>query len=299
MDHAYAEVNGIRLHYVTEGRGPLVLFVHGFPEFWYAWRSQLREFGRDHQAVALDMRGYNLSAKPADLAQYRVPHLVEDLRGLAAHLGHERFVLVGHDWGGVVAWAVAIAHPERLQRLVIINAPHPAIFDREIRENPAQQTASRYMLTFRSAEAEAILAANDYARLVEILSRDLGDRFTAADRAAYLEAWSQPGALTGGLNYYRAAGVGPPAGDGAPARSFGGDVARMTVRVPTLVIWGEQDRALLTGNLDGLERFVPDLTIERIPDGSHWVVHQHPERVNRLIRDFLGPRRAPVTKEAQ
>ncbi|HYS18050.1 MAG TPA: alpha/beta hydrolase [Candidatus Binatia bacterium] len=299
MDHAYAEVNGIRLHYVTEGRGPLVLFVHGFPEFWYAWRSQLREFGRDHQAVALDMRGYNLSAKPADLAQYRVPHLVEDLRGLAAHLGHERFVLVGHDWGGVVAWAVAIAHPERLQRLVIINAPHPAIFDREIRENPAQQTASRYMLTFRSAEAEAILAANDCARLVEILGRDLGDRFTAADRAAYLEAWSQPGALTGGLNYYRAAGVGPPAGDGAPARSFGGDVARMTVRVPTLVIWGEQDRALLTGNLDGLERFVPDLTIERIPDGSHWVVHQHPERVNRLIRDFLGPRRAPVTKEAQ
>jgi len=299
MDHAFAEVNGIRLHYVTEGRGPLVLFVHGFPEFWYAWRSQLREFGRDHQAVALDMRGYNLSAKPADLAQYRVPHLVEDLRGLAAHLGHERFVLVGHDWGGVVAWAVAIAHPERLQRLVIINAPHPAIFDREIRENPAQQTASRYMLTFRSAEGEAILAANDYARLVEILSRDLGDRFTAADRAAYLEAWSQPGALTGGLNYYRAAGVGPPAGDGAPARSFGGDVARMTVRVPTLVIWGEQDRALLTGNLDGLERFVPDLTIERIPDGSHWVVHQHPERVNRLIRDFLGPRRAPVTKEAQ
>ena len=299
MDHAYAEVNGIRLHYVTEGRGPLVLFAHGFPEFWYAWRSQLREFGRDHQAVALDMRGYNLSAKPADLAQYRVPHLVEDLRGLAAHLGHERFVLVGHDWGGVVAWAVAIAHPERLQRLVIINAPHPAIFDREIRENPAQQTASRYMLTFRSAEAEAILAANDCARLVEILGRDLGDRFTAADRAAYLEAWSQPGALTGGLNYYRAAGVGPPAGDGAPARSFGGDVARMTVRVPTLVIWGEQDRALLTGNLDGLERFVPDLTIERIPDGSHWVVHQHPERVNRLIRDFLGPRRAPVTKEAQ
>ena len=299
MDHAYAEVNGIRLHYVTEGRGPLVLFVHGFPEFWYAWRSQLREFGRDHQAVALDMRGYNLSAKPADLAQYRVPHLVDDLRGLAAHLGHERFVLVGHDWGGVVAWAVAIAHPERLQRLVIINAPHPAIFDREIRENPAQQTASRYMLTFRSAEAEAILAANDYARLVEILSRDLGDRFTAADRAAYLEAWSQPGALTGGLNYYRAAGVGPPAGDGAPARSFGGDVARMTVRVPTLVIWGEQDRALLTGNLDGLERFVPDLTIERILDASHWVVHQHPERVNRLIRDFLGPRRAPVTKEAQ
>ena len=155
------------------------------------------------------------------------------------------------------------------------------------------------MLTFRSPEAEAILSADNYARLVGALSRDLGDRFTAADRAAYLEAWSQPGALTGGLNWYRAAGVGPPAGDGAPARGLGGDVARLTVRVPTLVIWGERDQALLTGNLDGLERFVPDLTIERIADGSHWVVHEHPELVNRLIRDFLGPRRASAAKETR
>src|SRR6266478_1916571 len=206
MDHAYAEVNGIRLHYVTVGRGPLMLFVHGFPEFWYEWRRQLHEFGRDHQAVAPDMRGYNLSDKPAELSQYRVPQMVEDLRALAAHLRHETFVLVGHDWGGVVAWAFAIAHPELLERLIIVNAPHPAIFDRELRENPAQQNASRYMLTFRSAEAESILAADNYARLIEVLSRDLGDRFTAADRAAYLEAWSRPGALTGGLNWYRAAG---------------------------------------------------------------------------------------------
>jgi pimeloyl-ACP methyl ester carboxylesterase len=299
MDHAYAEVNGIRLHYVTVGRGPLMLFVHGFPEFWYEWRRQLREFGRDHQAVAPDMRGYNLSGKPAELSQYRVPHMVEDLRALASHLGHETFVLVGHDWGGVVAWAFAIAHPTLLERLVIVNAPHPAIFDREIRENPTQQNASRYMLTFRSAEAESILAADNYARLLEVLSRDLGDRFTAADRAAYLEAWSQPGALTGGLNWSRAAGVGPPAGDGAPTPSLG-DLARLTVRVPTLVVWGERDRALLTGNLDGLERFVPDLTIARIPDGSHWVVHEHPERINRLIREFLAPRRASAaTKETR
>lgn len=236
LDHRFAEVNGLRLHYVTAGRGPLMMFVHGFPEFRYEWRRQLVEFGRDHQAVAPDMRGYNLSGKPAELSQYRVPNMVEDLRALAAHLGRERFVLVGHDWGGVIAWAFAIAHPERL--------------------------------------------------------------VIAADRAAYLEAWSQPGALTGGLNYYRAAGVGPPGGDGVPARSFGGDVARLIVRVPTLVIWGERDHALLTGNLDGLERFVPDLRIERIPDGSHWVVNEQPERVNRLIRDFLGPHRA-AAKEAR
>jgi len=225
--------------------------------------------------------------------------MVEDLRALADHLGRQKFVLVGHDWGGVVAWAFAIAHPERLERLVIVNAPHPAIFEREIRENPAQQNASRYMLTFRSPEAEAILSADNYARLIEVLSRDLGDRFTPADRAAYLDAWSRPGALTGGLNWYRAAGVGPPAGGGAPAPSLAGDATRLTVRVPTLVIWGERDQALLTGNLDGLERFVPDLTIERISDGSHWVVHEHPERVNRLIRDFLGPRRPPAETRPQ
>ena len=288
MDHAYAEINGVRLHYVTQGRGPLIVFVHGFPEFWYAWRNQLHEFGRDHQAVAPDMRGYNLSAKPADVGQYRVAHMVEDLRGLADHLGRERFVLVGHDWGGVVAWAFAIAHPQRLMKLVIVNAPHPAIFEREIRQNPAQQSASRYMLVFRSPEAEAILAANDHARLVEMFERELGPRFTSADRAAYREAWSQPGALTGGLNYYRAAGVGQPSGEGAPAKSFGADPSRLIVGVPTLVIWGERDRALLTGNLDGLETFVPDLTIRRVPEGSHWVIHEAPELVNGHIREFLA-----------
>src|SRR5436309_1733768 len=123
MDHAYADVNGVRLHYVTTGRGPLVLFLHGFPEFWYAWTAQLAEFGRDHRAVAPDMRGYNLSSKPTDLAAYRVKHLVTDVRALADHLGATTFALVGHDWGGVVAWAFALAHPDRLEQLVVVNAP--------------------------------------------------------------------------------------------------------------------------------------------------------------------------------
>src|SRR5213596_161503 len=148
MYHAYADVNGIRLHYVTVGRGPLVVFVHGFPEFWYAWRNQLREFGRDHQAVAPDMRGYNLSSKPVDLAQYRVAHLVEDLRALAAHLGYERFALVGHALGAVVPWAFTCAHPAPLQKRAIVNAPHPSISERELRENPAQQSTSPYILAF-------------------------------------------------------------------------------------------------------------------------------------------------------
>ncbi|HUF90736.1 MAG TPA: alpha/beta hydrolase, partial [Candidatus Limnocylindria bacterium] len=226
----------MRLHYVTVGAGGLVLFLHGFPEFWYAWREQLREFGRDHQAVAVDMRGYNLSSKPADVADYAIKHLVDDVAALADHLGHRRFVLVGHDWGGAVAWAFAIRHSERLERLVIVNAPHPAVFARELRDNPAQQKASEYMLAFRSPKGEELLSASHYAALVQaVLGEGLAKGYvTAADRDEYLKAWSQPGALTGGLNYYRAARVGPPGRDGAPASGTLGVVDSATVvSVPT------------------------------------------------------------------
>ncbi len=289
LQHGYAEVNGVLLHYATAGKGKLILFLHGFPEFWYAWKNQLIEFAATHQAVAPDLRGYNLSSKPGALEHYEIPHLVEDVRALARHLGHERFVLVGHDWGGAVAWATALYHPECIKKLVIINAPHPGIFERELRSNPAQQQASQYMLMFRSPQAETFLSANQYAFLVEaVLSEGLRKGyFTEEDRAAYLEAWSQPGALTGGLNYYRAARVGPPSSASEPAFALPRDFPSLTVNVLTLVIWGERDIHLLTGNLDGLERFVPDLTILRIPDGSHWVVHEKPAVVNAAIREFI------------
>jgi pimeloyl-ACP methyl ester carboxylesterase len=292
-EHRHADVNGVRLHYVTAGQGPLIVFVHGFPEFWYAWKEQLAEFSRDHQAVAFDMRGHNLSSKPPDVADYAMPHLVKDLEGLADHLGARRFVLVGHDWGGAVAWAFAIRHPERLERLVIINAPHPAVFARELRDNPAQQKASEYMLAFRSAKAEALLSADNYGALAgAVLADGLAKGYiTEADRQEYLKAWSQPGALTGGLNYYRAARVGPPSRDGAPASgTLGVEEASTLVSVPTLVIWGERDTALLPGNLDGLDRYVPDLTVRRVPDGSHWLIHEQPTLINDHIRDYLAGR---------
>ena len=288
LHHNYAEVNGVRLHYVSAGQGPLILFLHGFPEFWYEWKKQLPEFGQDHLAVAPDMRGYNLSAKPEALDQYRMKHLVEDVRALAAHLGHKKFILAGHDWGGAVAWSFALAHPECLEKLIIINAPHPGIFVRELRDNPAQQKASEYMLMFRTSEAEQRLAADNCDLLDRILLRDLIKRgaFTDDDRKAYLDAWTQPGALTGGLNYYRANRAGPAAAGETPA-SFAVDPATLTVRVPALVIWGEKDPALLTGNLDGLDQFVPDLTIRRVPDATHWVIHEKPAEVNGYIRDFI------------
>jgi epoxide hydrolase 4 len=288
--HEYAEVNGVRLHYARAGRGPLMIFLHGFPEFWYEWKQQLAEFSRDHTAVAPDLRGYNLSSKPDELSAYQIPQLVEDVRALSAQLlastGGSTFTLVAHDWGGVVAWVFAAQHPEMLERLVIVNAPHPTIFSRELRENPAQQKASEYMLMFRSAEAEALLSENDYDWLKRAV---LGRNPSPEDEDAYLEAWSQPGALTGGLNYYRAAAIGPP-----PAGAAAADAPRapalpsIVVRVPTLVIWGEKDTALLTGNLNGLEQVVPKLTVRRIPDGTHWVVREKAADVNKYIREFLA-----------
>jgi len=289
--HKYVDANGMRLHYVTQGKGQLMLFLHGFPEFWYAWKGLLPEFAKDHHAVALDMRGYNLSSKPEGVDQYAVPLLVEDIRAVAAKLGKapkKKIVLVAHDWGGAVAWAFAIAHPEYVSKLVIINAPHPGVFGRELASNPAQQKASGYMLMFRSPQAEATLSANNYATLVQgVLGSSKA--FTEEDKKAYIEAWSQKGALTGGLNYYRAARVGPPQ-PGTAAPEAAGELARLgtAVKVPTLVIWGEKDRALLTGNLEGLDKFVPDLRIKRIPEGSHWVVHEYPEVVIAHIREFLG-----------
>jgi pimeloyl-ACP methyl ester carboxylesterase len=291
LRHHYASLpNGITLHYASEGDGPLILFVHGFPEFWYAWKDQLVEFGRTHLAVAVDMRGYNLSSKPGDVSAYKARHLVEDLRLLADHLGYQRFVLVAHDWGGAVAWSCAATHPERLERLIIVNAPHPAIFARELRENSAQQQASQYMNLFRSEKAERVLSENNYARL-QRMTLDAwaqnGGAASSADREAYLQAWAKPGALTGGLNYYRASPLHPPSPDD-PMLPPQLDPAAFKIRVPTRVIWGERDQALLVGNLDGLDASVEDLNIVRIPDASHWVVHERPGEVNALIRSFLS-----------
>ena len=296
MNETYVAVNGIRLHCVTAGSGPLMLFLHGFPEFWYEWKEQLREFSKDHLVVAPDCRGYNLSDKPEALEAYRVPALLEDIRGLADHFRQgKKFILVAHDWGGALAWGFAMAHPEYLEKLIIINAPHPIIFQKLLANDPDQQQASQYMLLLRSPIAESQLSANGCAFLVQIVLSELlqSGKFTEADKEEYIKAWSQPGALTGGLNYYRANEVGPPASPDAAKEiaASGGkfhlDPALAPVRVPTLVIWGEKDVALTVKNLEGLEKFVPQLTVKRVPDGSHWVIHEKPAEVNSHIRAFL------------
>jgi len=278
----YADVNGVRLHYVEQGQGSLILFLHGFPEFWYGWKELLPEFAKDHHAVAVDMRGYNLSSMPEGLNAYRIPVLVEDVRALAEQLGAKRFVLVGHDWGGVIAWYFASAHPELLEKLVIINAPHPTVFARELANNPQQQQASAYFHLFGTPAAETVLSQNDYALLQTIVFD--GGWASEADRQNYLECWRR--GLTGGLNYYRAADLKLVlAGENSDERQF--SLLSSPVTVPTLVIWGEKDIALLTGNLEGLDEHVENLQIQRLPQAGHFMVHQQPALVIQTMRRFL------------
>jgi pimeloyl-ACP methyl ester carboxylesterase len=286
------EVTGATLHCVCAGEGPLMLFLHGFPEFWYMWKQQLGEFSKTHFTVAPDLRGYNLSSKPARVEDYKISFLVNDVKELIEKLGYKKAILVAHDWGGAIAWAFAIKHPQLVEKLVILNAPHPAIFGRELRSNPEQQKASEYMLFLRSADAENILRKNNFEWLVEsTLSRGLRKGYVGEkDLKAYIDAWSQPGALTGAVNYYRASGVGPAGKSGEVAigtytAELGTD---LVVRVPTLVLWGEWDRALLIGNLKNLEKYVPDLKLKILPETSHWVVQEKSAEVNQQIREFIG-----------
>lgn len=255
-----------------------MLFLHGFPEFWYAWRAQWPAFAADHLVVAPDLRGYNLSSKPAAVEQYATDLLVEDVRALAEHLGYQRFVLVGHDWGGFVAWSFALQHPDLVEKLVIINAPHPGVFGNLLRENIAQQQASQYISVFRNTPGmEDWFAANNFAMLRKAFAgTGLKDGvFSQENWQQYEAAWAQPGALQGALNYYRAM---------KPASAAPG----FQVSVPTLVLWGEQDPALTIHNLDGLGAYVPSLVVKRFPDASHWLIHEYPEEVNQAIQGFLA-----------
>lgn len=282
LHHETVAANGLKFHVARVGEGPLLLFLHGFPEYWAMWRPMLEHFGaRGWCAAAPDLRGYNLSHKPAAVEAYRAKHLMADVLELAAHYTKDKFVLVAHDWGGAVAWGVAIAHPERLSKLVMVNSPHPYLFWRELCNNPAQQKASEYMNFFRLAKAERILSENGYARLLGAFA-DLNDDA----RKALVEAWSQPGALTGGLNYYRASPMHPPTADDPGAKKLQLKPGDFVVRVPTLVVWGERDAALLPGCIDGLDAVVPDLKLVRVPDASHWVARERTDLVIREIEAF-------------
>lgn len=274
--------NGLKMHYVKVGEGPkLLVMAHGFPEFWYGYDAILPYFidSKEYTVIAPDMRGYNLTDKPDSIRDYQVKNMVDDLTGLVKALGYEKFSLVGHDWGGIVCWWLAMVHPELLDKFIIINSPHPVIFLREMRENPAQQAGNTYTQMFRAEGSEAKISANNFEILINMMMTEglKTGVFTEEHKKIYREAWARPGALTGGLNWYRASSQYGP----------GYDLKDFSVKVPTMVIWGMDDEFILSSNLKGLDAFVPDLTIKEVEGASHWIIHEKPELVATYIKDFL------------
>ena len=293
MRHSRVEVNGIELDTRAMGEpgAPLVLFLHGFPEYSGAWDEVLPAFAGAFHAVAPDQRGYARSSKPEGLEAYRVKQLVRDVLGLGDHFSPDRpFVVVAHDWGASVAYATAIAAPHRIAKLVVINGVHPGPFQRALVEDEAQRAASAYMHYLRDPRAEERLSASNFERLLGMLSR-FGPQpwLTPEKRAGYLEAWSPPGALTGMLNWYRASPlVVPHPGEAVDqAKVMKLDAAQLRVRMPHLVIWGMDDRALLPVARAALSDYCDDLRVVEIAGADHWVVHQKTADVIGHIREFL------------
>lgn len=282
LEHIEIETNGVRLHTVLAGpaNGPPVILLHGFPEFWYGWRHQIGPLAAaGYRLIVPDQRGYNLSDKPPGAQAYRGEALVADTLGLMDGLGIRRAALVGHDWGAAVAWWAATSHPERIDRLAILNVPHPKVMARALRTSWRQPLRSWYIAFFQVPRLpEALLRAAGHAGMKASLRRS-GRRgtFTTQELQAYQEAWSQPGALTGMLNWYRAA-----------ARYRPRISLKGKIRVPTLMIWGAQDIAL--------GRELAQSSIEMCENGrltvfehaTHWVQHDEPEGVNRLLLEFLA-----------
>ena len=268
---------------------PRLVFLHGFPEGGFIWDELRERFSERFRCLAPDLRGYGESSAPADVAAYRAKHLVADIAALIAQTGPGPVhALVAHDWGGAVAWNLAALRPELLRRLVIVNSPHPALFQHELSANPAQQAGSAYMNALCAPDAEKRFAADDFAGLFAFLTHQGGADawLDEATRARYRALWSR--GLTGPLNFYRASPLRPPTATDPGATAVRLPPEMVTVRVPTLVIWGEADTALPPSLLDGLDEFVADLRIERVPDGTHWLVHEQPERVAALIRGFVA-----------
>ncbi|MBW4660924.1 MAG: alpha/beta hydrolase [Drouetiella hepatica Uher 2000/2452] len=276
--HNYITTKGVRLHYVTQGEGELMLFLHGFPEFWYSWRHQIPEFAQNYKVVAIDLRGYNDSDKPADPKAYGMSHLVADVEGVIRGLGYDRCILVGHDWGGAIAWSFAYAHPELCDQLIVLNLPHPAKFASGLM-TPQQLLKSWYIFFFQiPVLPELLLQANDYRLIAEAFKGMAIDKtaFSPADLEAYKDAAAKRGALTAMVNYYR------------NALQSGGDRQWGILKVPTLLIWGEQDMALGIELTYGTEEYVENLTIRYIPNCSHWVQQEQPQLVNQYMREFLA-----------
>jgi epoxide hydrolase 4 len=296
-----ARSDKVKLHYAVAGtpndevtgqENPLMICLHGFPEFWRAYADVMPLLAQDFWVVAPDLRGFNLSDKPAEVESYKASLIIADVMALAAHLGRQSFVLVAHDWGGAIAWNLALAHPKAVKKLIILNAPHPVPFAKALAHNKAQQDASQYMNWLRAPGSEHVLAQNNCERLSGFFGQwgshnSPATWFSGATKNAYLAAWLQQGAINGGVNYYRASPLYPPVTVNGQldigAQRLTLDPQKFIIKVPTKVIWGDGDVALLPVLVEELPPLVDSLIIERWPDASHWLLHEHPERCAQSI----------------
>ena len=275
----HVDLTDVRLHYVEEGEGPLVVLLHGFPDFWYSWRHQISPLAEaGFRVVAPDMRGYNTSDKPRGMHHYSLDRLATDVVELVAALGEPRAHVAGHDWGGVVAWAVAGWHPDVVERLVILNAPHPDDYRRGLK-NPKQLAKSWYTGFFQLPGSPAALRAGNFAALKRALrTSSTPGAFTDDDLERYVQAWSEPRAIESQLAYYRA----------GARRFLRGPGPVPTVTAPTLIVWGERDSALEPLFATPPPELVTDLTTEILAAATHWVHMDDPVVVSRLLLDFLA-----------
>jgi pimeloyl-ACP methyl ester carboxylesterase len=273
MNHRTAQVGDITLHYVEEGEGPLVVLLHGFPEFWYSWRKQIPALvAAGFRVIAPDLRGYNDSSKPAGVASYHPLQIARDVAGLIAQSGDVPCAVVGHDWGGLAAWLLAMCHADVVSRLIVLNSPHPVPYGRELRSSSSQKLRAAYQLFFALPLLPRLIVRPLLAPMMRRMAR-----LTREELAEYRAAWRKPRAMQSMLNYYRA------------LKRYRRELRCVIKRIdiPTLLLWGERDPVFIRATTENFTEWVPDLRVERLPDAGHFVQSDAPEKVNELMIAFL------------
>jgi pimeloyl-ACP methyl ester carboxylesterase len=270
----YIKTNGISLHTIVIGEGEPLILLHGFPDFWYGWKSVIPGLKNFYTLIIPDLRGYNLSDKPLGVENYTIDLLIEDIKGLIENLGYNEIFLAGHDWGGIIAWVFAEKYPQLVKKVAILNAPHIKIFHKKLQEDKDQQKASFYIFEFLKPDGEQLAIRNDFKWLKwAVFSGKKEATFSEQDKEKYIKAWSQPNAILSGVNYYRA---------NTSFKNWTG-----IITVPTLVIHGMKDVAVLPSVLDGLEHYVKNIEIIRAEHSSHWVMYDEPELVISQFKRFF------------
>jgi epoxide hydrolase 4 len=271
----------VTLNAVAAGpkNGPVVLLLHGFPEFWYGWHKQIDPLAAaGFRVIVPDQRGYNKSSKPSGVRSYALTELASDVIAVADQLGQGRIFLAGHDWGAAVAWSVALLHPKRVAKLAILNVPHPSVMRRYLMKNRRQRRKSWYMFFFQLPYLpEAFLSASNFRRgIASLVGSSRPGTFSEDDLAQYRAAWAQPGALTAMINWYRA------------AFRYRAKFSDRTVRVPTRILWGLRDRFLMAEMAQDSLRYCTQAELITFPEATHWLQHEEPARVSQILVDFFS-----------